>query len=729
MTSSMNSRRKSRFARRLRNSSFLATLSGVLAGAIIVTGSAAHAAEVCPARPQPPTDGQVRKRVPGKMSPMARRMYQVDQAYDAGHYDVAESLLQKLVTVPRDKNDTAHRAYLKLARVRVQQDRLDDAEAFVLKAQTSKDPRVRDQARYMLSDIAYRRGINEARAKYDQADTYFKNGDLDTSEASFRPLLDQPCPVPQAYSERVKLKLAAINLKKGQLDDAQTWLAQVDRSADPDLATAAAGFDASLAQKRVDVAARAAFDAADQKVDTGDFAGAVAADNAALTQYGNASPPVVVGGRLNLADHLSLQGRFDEARAVVQGISLDGSDPNLVDRRARIAKRIDDRQMDAMANEQMRLAEKEIAASHPQKALAIYDGMVTNPGLSPEWHQRAQLRRASIQRKRFGFSAAKADIDAVLAAPATFALASNAQDASATLAEATPVQTFLVSGGVGMQYDDNAPAVVSAIPGEDGTVPYPSNQKFADGATTFEGDIEYRHRLSGSYNYFTAEVGVNVVDQWSLNPLDRAKISSNIGGVFYLPSQAAKLETGLMYNRVYRGGDYLSQGGGAYLTYTRFIGSRRLIGHYEVERLDDTRVGRDSWRQTASLQSGPSGRYGVSGGLIVFRDNTEDESLRQTALSLNAAYDWKVKTLKNWVVNANVNGSIRRARYDAVSLDDFGNPGHRSTTRTRLGGGISWLNAQNMEIGLEYVHLELEDSSLSYNRSDNQINLSVTRRF
>lgn len=705
-------------------------LLSALAFVLMMAGGHAAADEVCPARPLAMSDGPAKTRTPGKLSPMARRLYDADVAYDAGNYDLAESKLLPLSHVRADRNDTAHRAYLRLARIRAQQGRWDEAKTLAAKAGKSRLRKVRRQAQSLLSDITYREGVSQAKGAFDQADKLLKAGDVTGSEAAFKPLLTQPCPVPAAYSDRVKLKLATISLKKGNLDEASTWLGSINRSADPDLAAQAAGIDVTLAQKRVDVAARSAFEAADLRVDTGDFAGAVAADQAALSAYPNASTNVVIAGKLGLADHQALAGLFGDARATVASITFDGVDPDLVGRRDRVVQRIDAREMDAQVSKLMVQAESDRAASRPLLALATYDAIVANPAYSPEWQQRAQLRRASINRQRFAFSAAKADIDAVAAAPATPSIATNVKSAADDFAAATP--NHLLTGAVngGLQYDDNAPVIVSAVPGEDDTVPYPGNEKFSDAATVVGGSVDYRHRIGSQYNYLTASAGIDIVDQWTLDPLDRAKLATTLGVEFPISAWTAKAEAGALYDRTYRGGKLLNQGAGGYVTYTQIMGSRRLEGHYEVEHMDDRRVGRDGWRQTLSAQVSPArGGYGLTGGISLLSDRPTDPSLRQASISLSGSYVRRLRTAGNWQVDGSIAGSVRSARYDETSLDAKGNSGHRTTVRTRFEVGPTLVYREKTEFRISYVHLGIDDSAVNYDRNDNQIYVSVQRRF
>ena len=211
----------------------------VLTVALAFSAGEVMAADVCPARPQPQSSGPAIARIPGKMSPQARRMRDVDQAIDAGKYDVAERSVMPLTRVAMDKNDTPHRAWLRLARIRVAQGKFDEARVFATTATKAKDPKVRHEASYVLEDISYREGILAAKTRFDAANGLLQAGNLADSETAFKPLLQQPCPLPQAYTDRVKVKLASISVKQDNLDEASQWLASVDRAVDPDVATAA----------------------------------------------------------------------------------------------------------------------------------------------------------------------------------------------------------------------------------------------------------------------------------------------------------------------------------------------------------------------------------------------------------------------------------------------------------------------------------------------------------
>ncbi|ESQ90022.1 hypothetical protein ABAC460_09655 [Asticcacaulis sp. AC460] len=699
--------------------------------AVAMGAGYAAAVETCPARPQAAPSGKASTKKPNlaRMSPSARRLYNADRAYDAGNYGEAEAQLLKLTKTPRDKNDTAHRAMLRLARVRIQQGRFDDARALARQASTSRDAKVKTQAANMLSDIDYRQGVALARGRFDQADTLLKAGNLTDSEPQFLALLDQPCPHPEYFIDRTRLRLATVNAKQNEFDEADRWLAAIDRT-DPDIAAAATELETGLVQKRLDFTARAAFDAAAAKAEAGDLAGAVAAEQQALATYSTASAPVRVGGQIRLADHLSRQGRFDEARSVITSVQVDASEPDLVARRDEIAGRITFRELDAQASDLLAQADDLSATRQPQKAMAIYDGVISNTAYAPEWHQRAQLRKATLLRRGYDFAGAKAQIDAVAAAPATPAMAASAATANENFTAATPVQAFTGTLAGGLQYDDNAPALVAAIPGEEGTAPYDPQQSYSDTATVVTAGAEYRHRLGSSYNYLTASGRATVTDQWELDPIDRVKVDLNIGAVIYLPSLSGKLEGGLLYDRSHRGGKLLNSGFGVYTSYSQLALGHRLTGRYEGVDMKDRRPGRDGWRHTVSFDVAPAtGDYGLAGGVELFRDLPSDVTLRQSAVTLSAGYVWPVATRGSWQIDGSVAGSLRTGRYDAISQSASGADEHRKIVRTRFEVGPVATWKENTQVRVTYAYLDIDDSKVNFNRRDNQVRISVSRRF
>ncbi|EGF90082.1 tetratricopeptide repeat family protein [Asticcacaulis biprosthecium C19] len=705
----------------------------VTAASLIVATGAGHAAavETCPARPQTAPAAKATTKTPNlaKMSPSARRLHAADRAYDAGQFDEAETLLLKLMKTPRDKNDTARRATIRLARVRIQQGRFDDARALATQASASRDAKVKAQATAMLTDIDYRQGIAAARNRFDQAEALLKSGNLTESETQFEALLSQPCPLPEGYIDRVQLRLASISTKQNDFDEAERRLAAVDRS-DANIASAAGELDGSVVQKRLDFTARTALDAAASKAESGDVAGAVEAEKLALATYPTASAPVLSGGQLRLSDHLSRLGRFDEARTVLSAVHINAGDADLATRRDEIAKRIDVREMDAKASDLLAQADDESAVNHPQKAMVIYDGIIASPQFAPEWHQRAKLRKATLLRRGYDFAGAKAQIDAVAAAPATPSLAASAVTASDTFAAETPARAFTGSLGGGLQYDDNAPALVAAIPGEEGTAPYDPQQSYSDAATVVTAGGEYRHRLGSSYNYLTAAGRATVTDQWELDPIDRVKIDFNLGAVIYLPSLAAKVEGGLLYDRSHRGGKLLNQGLGFYTSYSQLAMGRRVTGRYEGLKMDDRRPGRDGWRHSVSLEVAPAtGEYGLAGGIELFHDQPSDITLRQSAVTVSAGYVWPMLTRGSWQVDGDVAVSLRTGRYDAISTSASGADEHRKIVRTRFEVGPVATYKQTTQVRVTYAWLDIDDNKVNFNRRDNQVRVSVSRRF
>jgi len=710
-----------------------ATLRYQLAGSLVLATLAlagqAMADGVCPARPVHVDAAKDKKRDLAKMSPMANAMYLADRAYDDGQYDVAEAQLQKLVGTPPDKGDTAHRALVRLARIRAQQGRLDEAVVLAQKAGRSSQPKIRRVAAELISDITYRKAVNAAKGDFDRADALYDDGQLDASEAAFTPLIDHACPVPDQYYDRVKLKLAGIRIKKNDLDGAAARLATVNR-ANPDIAEIASQADATLAQKRLDQQADAAFDAARVKSEAGDFAGAVAADQQALAAYPNASPRILLGGRLTLADHISHLGRFDEARGIVSAASIEAGDTEMADRRDRVLGRINEREMDARGAKLFADADGDVTGYRYGKALASYNAVINSTYYDQEWQQRARLRKASILRREFDFGGAHREIDTVLASPATPVLGDNAKAAASDLAQSMPDKKFTSSFGGGLRVDDNAPVIVAAIPGEEGTTPYPSNKRFADTATAFSMDAGYRRRLGDSYNYLEASAGLDVVDQWTLNAIDQTRFTAQGGILIHIPSQIAKVETGLLYQRSNRGGKYLNQSLGVFTDYTRVLGKWRAVGHVELAHVDDVRPGRDGWHEEISAEIMPAGAdYGFRGGVALAREQTKGKALRQTLITLSGQYGWAVKTVGDWQIDGVVAGSWRPDFFDVTTTTSSGATRKKFNTRTRLTVGPVITFKDQIEIRAGYQYLSIDSNDLSYVRSDNQFFASVTRRF
>ncbi len=715
-------------SRRNAKLTLLHSVAGILALGLFVQVEGAQAETTCPARVDQPSSRVEKRRDLSKMSPLAKAMYFADKAYGDGQYDVAEARLLRLAKTPADRNDTAHRAIVRLARIRLQQGQLDEARELAGKATHASDRKVRQQARKVLSDITYREGILQARARFDAADTLLKAGQLDQAEVAFTPLLDQPCPIPGDYVDRTKLKLASVSLKKDNLDLAADWLKRVNRT-DPDIAKSATQADASLAQKRIDDAAEAAFVAARTKAQGGDFTGALAADQDALATFSNASPRIIAGGRLQLGDYTSRFGKFDEGRAIVRDVSIDPADADMVDRRVKILARIDEREMDARGAKLFAGADADVAGYRYDKALATFDSVVTSTYYSPEWQQRAHLRKASVLRREFDFGGAEREIKAVAVAPATPTLGESAVGAADDLAHAAPQQEFRGAIEGGLQYDDNAPVIVAAIPGEDGTTPYPSNKAFSDAATAFNVSGSYRHRLGDSYNYLAASAALDVVDQWTLNAIDRIKFTAESGVVLHLPSQKAKLETGFSYERNSRGGDYLNQKFGLYVYYTKLLGAWRSTTRYEIARVDDRRPGRDGWHQAVSTEILPvSGDYGFRGGVELAREQTTRRDLRQTSVQVSGRYGWAIKTFADWQLDGSVSAALRPVQYDSTAVISGGTR-HRTSLRSRFEVGPTLTYKLNTEIKVSYQYLNIDANDVTYDRKDSQLYLSVLRHF
>lgn len=716
--------------------------AGVLALGLLVQVEDVRAETVCPARVDQPSNTVEKRRDFSKMSPMAKAMFLADKAYGEGQIDAAEARLIKLSKTPRDRNDTAHRAIVRLARIRLQQGRFDEAREFALKATHASEIKVRRQAKKVLADITYREGILAARARYDAADAILRaaqpdpsvdalvrTGQLDQSEAAFKPLLDQPCPIPDDYIDRVKLKLASINLKKDKLDVAADWLKQVKRT-DPDITRSAEQAEATLAQKRIDDAAEAAFLVARTKAQANDFNGALAADQEALAAFANASPRVIAGGRLQLADYTSRFGKFDEGRDIARAVSIDPADADLQDRRTKVLARIDEREMDARGAKLFEGADADVAAYRYDKGLATFDSVITSTYYNPEWQQRAHLRKASVLRREFDFGGAEREIKTVAAAPATPSLAEGAANAAADLAHSAPDQEFRGAVEGGLQYDDNAPVIVAAIPGEDGTTPYPANQAFSDAASVVSLDGSFRHRLGSSYNYFVASAGFDIVDQWKLDAIDRTKLTAASGILLHLPSQKARLETGVLYERNNRGGDYLNQKVGLYVYYTRLLGAWRSTSRYEIAGIDDRRPGRDGLHQAISTEILPiSGDYGLRGGIELAREQTSRRDLRQTSVQVSGQYGWAIKTFSNWQVDGVVSAAFRPVHYDSTFTASPGVTRHRTSLRSRFAVGPTFVYKLNTEIKATYQYLNIDANDVGYDRKDNQLYLSILRHF
>ncbi|ESQ74212.1 tetratricopeptide repeat protein [Asticcacaulis sp. AC402] len=687
--------------------------------ALAISATHAAAAETCPARVEAaPSSGAPVKRDRSKLSPRARQIEAADKAYQAGDYDGAEAILRKLTRVSWDKADTRHRSLVRLARIRIQQGRYDEARDYARAATKGHAAAVKSQSAYLLTDIEYRQGTDIARARYDAADTLLKAGDLDASEAAFLALKTQPCPYPSGYQDRVQLKLASVSLKRGNVDEAEQRLALVGRG-NEDLTQAMASMDATIAQKRTDLKARTALAEADAKVDAGDVEGGITADRAALADHPTASFNILAAGKMNLAGHLSVAGRFDEARAVLSEVKVPAGEPDLLQRRVTIEQRIETREQDSKASALFTQADAIVASGQPRQALASYDTIIANPQFSPDWKQRSQLRKASILRRHYDYAAAKLQIDAVAAAPANPSIAENAAKAATDLSSDFPDREFRGALGGGLQTDDNAPAIVAALPGEEGTVPYAAEETYADAATSIFASGRYRHRLGAGSNYLVASGVVDLVDQWDLDLIDRASMEARTGLMTHLPAYSGRLEAGVLFGQTHRGGQQLSTSTGAYASYDALMGNRRLNLRYQARNVDDRRAGRDGWRHAAQIEVTPAGRYGLSGGVGVYRDQFEDATLRQTAVGVSGDYRWQVKAQGDWQVDGTVSASARWSQY----RDD------RKITRLQFEVGPTLIYKQKTEVQLRYGFYGTRDDSLAYDRNNNQISVSIVRRF
>lgn len=709
-----------------------ARLRAAFAGVVLsMASTSAMAASLCP-RPTSPS-GEARRPTQPRSAPTAeaRALAAVDVQVERGDLAAAKAALARIANFPPDRHGTASRARLRLIGIAFREGDYDRAEAAAIAETTrARTPRQRALARFYVADARYRRGVEQANAAYDAAGKLYEAESFDAAEVAYRALLERPCPYRPDYRERVRLRLAAVALARGDFAEARRRVAIPGEALSDEVREQQATMLARIAQRETDTAARATIDGARALIQAGSIDEGITGLRLVRARHPGVSIDVLHQARLAAADAYARQAEFARGRALVATVRRAASTEELRARADEIGVRIDRREVDYNAQLELDGAKRLADAGKLDDSYGVLTAMIDRqPAWPLEWVQTAKIRRAGVLRSQRRFDLAREALTAVASeAPAEATITERTARELARLNATTPRHDFRGWVRTGLLYDTNTPAITAAIPGEE-SVPLPAGRNFDDGALTLAGAAEYRGRISDRYDYVRLGVSGAHVRQFTLDDFDRLELGAFAGLVYQLPAIGGAVEGGVSYDRVWRGGDFLYNDPGFYLAVNGRLGDWIGTLDYEGAARNDRRDEYDAWRQRLRVQFNErNGGWSVLGGL---RDSgAEVRTLSYLGYELGAGYRFPIGPVDAplaFAGDVSARGELLDYR-GRVEDADGGEVGRRDT-RLRFTAGVDATLNQLTTLRLEYQALTIDSNLSGRDRENHRVAVSLRHRF
>ncbi|HEY9217759.1 MAG TPA: hypothetical protein VIO94_06915 [Phenylobacterium sp.] len=663
-----------------------------------------------------------------------------DDAYRERRYDEAAAIYERLARFPDDRQRTAVRAKVKLARTEIRRGNATRAEQLISQVIASGDSRAAADARFLRSDLAYRRSLADADADYDRANALLEAGNLDAAESAFNALLNRGCPLEAGFYDRVRLRLANVSLERGDFAEARRRADQVNPNVSPNVAQNLARLRERIAQREIDAPVEMALEALRTRPEAeGEDASAVTDAQAKLTEVRQlaADNPRISPGlrqRLQLEEsrQLARANQFAEARALAEQIRSAPANPEVGAQADAALGRI--RDLEIAFNARRILAEGDAlnAAGRYRAANAKYGELATGADWPEEWRQRAKLRKAGLARRMEDYRASSALIAEVEAAPASDSLRLAATEARASYNEAAPINDLRGGFNIGLRHDTDAAAVASAAQDEDeeGTG-FLAGVEYPDDALVWGGNLEYRRKLNDRYDYFMVSGGLSGVEQFDLNEIDRVNFTVRAGPVFRIPSQAAQAGGGLYFYEHWRGGEELHTNLGVWGQYRRQLEGFEARVSGTAAKRDDVRDVFDAWRYGLNFTVEPNSDDGYGPRLAIdygYR-GAKDDSRASWLLGGGGGYRFPIGELADRRVSGDVYASYTRVQYLGDRVLSPGVIGEREDDRLRLGIAAELEVDEDTFVRVGYERLNNESNLPSQDRDNNQFGISLRRNY
>jgi hypothetical protein len=663
-----------------------------------------------------------------------------DEAYDARRYDEAAAIYERLSRYPADRQRTAVRAKVKLARTEWRRGNTGRAEQLIGQVIAGGDARAAAEARELRAEITFQAGADVAEAEYDRANALLEAGQLDAAESAFTALLNRGCPLRDGFYDRVRLRLANVALERGDFAGARRIADQVNPNVSDNVAQNLAQLRERIDQREIDAPVEAAFAAlqarpesdADEAAMVVDAQGKAAELRRLASDNPRISPDLRQRLQLEESRQLARANQFAEARAVAEQVRAAPVDASLGEQAVAALTRI--RDLEIAFNARRILAEGDALneAGRYRAADAKFNELAAGGDWPDEWRQRAKLRQAGLARRLQDYRRSDALIAEVEQAPANESVRESAAGSRASYVEATPLNDLRGGFTLGLRHDSDAVAVANAARDEDdeGTS-FPAGQEFPDEALVWGVNGEYRRKLNDKYDYFMVSGGISGVEQFDLDDIDRVNLTVRAGPIFRLPDQAADVGVGVYYYRHWRGGETLHDNLGVWAQYRRaFEGFDVRVAGLAAKR-DDVRDVYDEWRYSfdLNLTSNRDDGYGPFANLEYDHRGAKEASRESWAAGVNGGYRFPLGMMGLRPVSGDVSAGYRRLEYQGDRTLAPGVIGAREDDRIRLGVGAEVaLDEQTVvRVGLE--QLNNESNLPSQDRENTSIGVSLRRTY
>lgn len=704
-------------------------------------------------------------RARGKSSPTAAALQQGRQLVEAGRAEDAIAHYKAMAAKPADRRHTAARARLRLAQVYLKLDRYDEAEAMIRAVSGSSAPAdLKAGANRLLERVAYRRGadaanldlraidtlIDQAEANRGamsgvdagvdlSADVYEGDGvaivtqeTYDKARAAYRALLQRSCPISSDFYDRVRLRLAALELKQGDPVAARKWLSEIDaRSTDERLAARAIEMNGRVTQLEVDLKLRTDFAAARAVSTTSPSTALRAIDDLLAAQ----PPPGQELRRSALfykADLLARTNKLSEARSIITSVRAEPEvGEAALARAALISTRIEAREVDARGEAYLANADDLARRGRIDQAVTSYEAMIAETAPWPlRWRQRAALRLANLHLRQDHYVAARQALDRPFSSATEGATGERESVRKIELLDRlnaeTPDRLVLASLLAEVGFDSNAPAVTAFLRGEDELSPFLRGQDYPDTYYAVAGSAEYRWKVNPKYDYWFVSGALSVAKQQDLGRLDRDVFRAGAGRIIRLPEHRTTLTLETGARQSYRGGDFLSREGVVVTSADRRIGYAWIgSARYEVGYLDHTRDVYDGWGHELAVDLARVGR-GPSLSAIIGRNGAQSPNRRAKYYQFVAQYDRNLLTSRLGVISGGLEASYRRSVYDESADPTSSDP--RKTTRWLVGASLDLALPNDITARLKFQNLNL-DSTTGIENSNEKITFGISKRY
>ncbi len=660
---------------------------------------------------QAPSGGQSAAARLRNPDPLVRDMARADQLYDSGARDQAEQIYIRLSQARPDRRQTANRAKLKLAQSAISRSDYARAEALVTEATgqgTLPDLQARGQR--LRAQIGERRQMGAAEAALEAVDGLVTSQRFDEAVLQTQSLLRRPCPYPDDYPARVKIRLAQVYRAKGDFASAQATAADAVASAatprvrDRANEVAVEIGNAARRNAQLDIVTQA-----DARLAAGDANGAIAVLQPLVASQ-QMDPQVEPSARLRLARAYSRAERHGEAIAVLEPLVAPGTP---------MSATLEPADYESIGRIYLARGSQLQASGSLAESAAVYQQVLSwNPPVAPEVRDSARLSLARVLDRQGDKAGALAQIELVRTGNPNPQTLQRANNLLADIQDGAPLNRPYGYVQAGVAYDSNAPTRIAAVNDADEDVPFPVNQRFDDIHVNLAGRLQYRHQFGQSADYLDIDTYAQRTLQFDLPQLDRTRLGVRAGPVFALPGGATQLRFGGQFDIEWRGDRFRSSEAGGYVGIRHELtNTLSAAATYSLAWHNDVRPERDALHHSLDLEfrAKLSDADVLTFDFRVQREGGKIERVRNWGLRGGANFRHRFHTEAAFVPFVEAGVEAERLIFDGAET----NGQMRRDWKYSLEGAVGADIARNWRVWLHYSYFDIDSNVATRDRLGN----------